>query len=169
LRAIDNWIGSDPSLERKVEFLFVGKRDDDLLRHRAAMLHPKAVRVEPLVAHRACIQAIRSSHACVVNTVGNRIPAKVYECMHAGKWILALTESDSDMSIVVRHYSRGIVVPAKNIIAICDALQIMMHRSGAAIPAAADSDQSVEKYSANHSAELLGQILDRLVHVESQP
>ena len=42
LRAIDDWIASDASLERKIEFVFIGKRDDDLLRQRAAMAHPKS-------------------------------------------------------------------------------------------------------------------------------
>ena len=129
LRAIDNWIASDPSLARKVEFLFIGKRDDDLLRQRAAMAHPKVVRIEPLVSHRACIQAIRSSHACVVNTVGNRIPAKVYECMRAGKWILALTEPGSDLATLIRDYPKGLAVPPQDLSGIRHALQSILQQS----------------------------------------
>ena len=129
LRAIDDWIASDPSLARKVEFLFIGKRDDDLLRQRAAMAHPKVVRIEPLVSHRACIQAIRSSHACLVNTVGNRIPAKVYECMRAGKWILALTEPASDLATLIRDYPKGLSVPAQDLCGIRHALQSILQQS----------------------------------------
>jgi hypothetical protein len=167
LRAIDNWIGSDPSLERKVEFLFVGKRDDDLLRYRAAMAHRKVVRVEPLVSHRACIQAIRSSHACVVNTVGNRIPAKVYECMRAGKRILALTEPGSDLAKLISDYSKGLAVPYRDMAGIRHALQLWQQSASNHF----DSTQAepiLDSYSSGHSAKRLGHIFDSLVP-ESSP
>jgi hypothetical protein len=47
LKAIDAWIGLDPRLGDKVEFVFMGKRDDELLRQRLAMTHPEVIRVEP--------------------------------------------------------------------------------------------------------------------------
>ena len=67
-----------------------GPAGSPLLRRHAAMLNPQIARVEPLIPHRACIEAIRSSDVCVVNAVGNRIPCKVYECMRAGKPVLVL-------------------------------------------------------------------------------
>ena len=163
LQAIDNWIGSDPSLERKVEFLFIGKRDGDLLRHRAAMVHPKAVRVEPLVSHRACIQAIRSSHACVVNTVGNRIPAKVYECMRAGKWILALTEPASDLATLIRDYPKGLAVPAQDLSGIRYALQSILQQSASNQFEPTGVEPIVDSYSSSHSAERLCHIFESLL------
>ena len=163
LRAIDNWIGSDQSLERKVEFLFIGKRDDDLLRHRAAMAHRKVVRVEPLVSHRACIQAIRSSHACVVNTVGNRIPAKVYECMRAGKWIIALTEPGSALATLIRDYPKGLPIPAQDLSGIRDALQSTLHQSASNQSEATGAEPILDRYSSSHSAERLCHIFESLL------
>lgn len=163
LRAIDNWIASDPSLARKVEFLFIGKRDDDLLRHRAAMAHRKVVRVEPLVSHRACIQAIRSSHACVVNTVGNRIPAKVYECMRAGKWIIALTEPGSDLTTLIRDYPKGLAIPAQDLSGIRHVLQSTLHRSASNQSEATGSEPILDRYSSSHSAERLCHIFKSLL------
>jgi hypothetical protein len=122
LKAVDRWINDDPSLEGKVEFVFIGKPDEALLRQRAAMAHPRIIRVEPLMSHRGCVQAILSAHLCIVNTVGNRIPAKVYECMRAGKWILALTEPGSDLEGVIRDYSRGVAVSSHDTAAMLDAL-----------------------------------------------
>ena len=112
-----------PQLKDEVEFVFIGKRDDELLRQRAAMAHPEVIRIEPSHLPSSVHQAILSSHMCVVNTVGNRIPDKVYECMRAGKWILALTEPGSDLENLMRRYSRGISVPAQDISAIRNALQ----------------------------------------------
>ena len=152
LRAIDNWIASDPSLARKVEFLFIGKRDDDLLRQRAAMAHPKVVRIEPLVSHRACIQAIRSSHACLVNTVGNRIPAKVYECMRAGKWIIALTEPASDLATLIRDYPKGLSVPPQDLCGIRHALQSILQQSASNQSESMGVEPIVDRYSSSHSA-----------------
>jgi hypothetical protein len=162
LRAIDDWIDSDPSLKRKVEFVFIGKRDDDLLRHRAAMTHPKIVRVEPLVSHRACIQAIRSSHACVLNTVGNRIPAKVYECMRAGKWILALTEPDSDLATLIRDYPKGLPVPARDMSGIRDALQSWQQTASNQFEPTG-AEPILDSYSSAQIAERLCRIFDSLV------
>lgn len=162
LRAIDDWIASDVSLERKIEFVFIGKRDDDLLRQRAAMAYPKAVRLEPLVSHRACIQAIRSSHACLVNTVGNRIPAKVYECMRAGKWILALTEPASDLATLIRDYPKGLSVPSQDLCDIRNALQSILQQSASNQSESMRVEPIVDRYSSGHSAERLCHIFERL-------
>jgi hypothetical protein len=165
-RAVDDWIAAEPSLKRKIEFVFVGKRDDDLLRHRAAMTHPKVVRVEPLISHRACIQAIRSAHACVVNTVGNRIPAKVYECMRAGKWILALTEPASDLAKLISQYPKGLAVPSRDMSGIRDALQSTLQRSASNQSEATGAEPILDSYSCAHSAERLCHIFET-ISVES--
>jgi hypothetical protein len=162
LKAIDEWIDFDPRLKEQVEFVFVGKPDDALLRHRVAMQHPEVIRVKPLISHRACIQTIRSSDLCVVNTVGNRIPAKVYECMRAGKSILALIRPGSDLAMMIHHYSKGVAVPAKNISAIRQALQNMLQVGRAGTGESLKIDGSLSLYSAKHSAELLGLLFDRL-------
>jgi hypothetical protein len=163
LRAIDDWIESDPSLKRKVEFVFIGKRDDDVLRHRAAMTNPKVIRVEPLVSHRSCIQAIRSAHACVVNTVGNRIPAKVYECMRAGKWILALTEPGSDLATLIRDYPKGLPVPARDMSGIRHALQSTLQRSASNQSEPTEADPLLDRYSSKHSVQGLCHIFESLL------
>ncbi|MGH7926529.1 MAG: glycosyltransferase [Candidatus Binatia bacterium] len=160
LRAIDEWIDSNPGLKEKVEFVFIGKRDENLLRHRRAMAHPGVIRVEPLISHRACVQGIRSSDMCVVNAVGNRIPGKVYECMRAGKWVLALTDSDSDLSTIVRQYSRGLVVPAGSVFAIRQALERVRQQYSTQTMAPSDSAVNMSLYSAKRSAEMLALILD---------
>jgi hypothetical protein len=162
-RAIDDWIANDPSLERKIKFVFIGKRDDDLLRHRAAMAHPGVVRVEPLVSHRACIQAIRSSHACVVNTVGNRIPAKVYECMRAGKPILALTEPGSDLATLIRDYPKALPVPARDISGIRHALQSTLQQSASNQSEPIGAGPILDRYSSSHSAARLCHIFESLL------
>jgi hypothetical protein len=161
IKAIDEWIRLSPQLKEKVEFVFMGKRDYELLRQRAAMAHPEVIRVEPFMSHRACIQTILSSHMCVVNTVGNRIPDKVYECMRAGKVILALTDAGSDLENLMRHYSGGISVPAQDISAIRNALQ----KAWQGIDQKSERielDSSVEVYSAKHSAEMVARIFDGL-------
>src|SRR4030095_8121273 len=160
LKAIDAWIGLNPRLGDKVEFLFMGKRDDELLRQRAAMTHPEVIRVEPFMSHRACIQTVLSSHMCVVNTVGNRIPDKAYECMRAGKWILALTDAGSDLENLMRYYSRGISVPAQNISAIRNALQNVWQGIDFKKSERIEADSSVEVYSAKHSAAMVSRIFD---------
>jgi glycosyltransferase involved in cell wall biosynthesis len=163
LKAIDAWIGSDPRLGDKVEFLFMGKRDDELLRQRAAMVHPEVIRIEPFMSHRACIQTVLSSHLCVVNTVGNRIPDKVYECMRAGKWILALTNAGSDLENLIRHYSRGISVPARDLSAIRNALQKVWQGVDLKKSERIEADSSVDMYSAKHSAAMVSRIFDGLL------
>jgi hypothetical protein len=162
LKAADEWIGLNPRLKDKVEFLFIGKRDDELLRQRAAMTHPEVIRVEPFMSHRACVQTILSSHACVVNTVGNRIPDKVYECMRAGKWILALTHAGSDLENLLRRYSRGISIPAQDISAIRNALQRVWQGIDLKASGRIDPDAAVETHSSKRSAEMLSCIFDGL-------
>jgi hypothetical protein len=162
LKAIDEWIDSDPRLAAKVEFVFMGKWDEVLWRHRAAMAHPQVVRIEPLSSHRACIQTIMSAHLCIVNTVGNRIPAKVYECMRSSKWILALTAPDSDLAALMRHYSRGMSIPPRDTSAIRYALH---HISQCPLPPslpAIEVGSSQREYSATHSAEMMAHIFDAL-------
>jgi hypothetical protein len=168
LRAVDEWISFNPGLEEKVEFLVIGKRDEELLHHRAAMKHPKIVRLEPLMSHRACIQAIRSSHLCVVNTVGNRIPGKVYECMRAGKWILALTDPGSDLENLIRDYSKRISLPPQDMSAIRNALQSMLQRSRSAKSERSAAGRSLPIHSSNHSAERFSHIFEDLLFKPSQ-
>jgi glycosyltransferase involved in cell wall biosynthesis len=163
LRAIDEWIELNPGLEEKAEFVFIGKRDESLFRHRRNMAHPEVIRVEPLTSHRACVQTVRLSHLCVVNTVGNRIPAKVYECMRAGKSILALTEPESDLARIVTHYPRGTVVAPQNTAAIRQALQDIWRRCSSGIVESMQTDGFVDRYIAKHSAELLAAIFNRLL------
>jgi glycosyltransferase involved in cell wall biosynthesis len=165
LRAIDEWLATDRSLKEKVEFVFIGKRDEDLLRHRMAMANPKVVRVEPLICHRACIEAIRSSHACLVNTVGNRIPAKVYEYMRAGKPILVLAEPASDLARVVGDYSKAVVVPAADVSAIRQSLENLMHLTDTVTHASSGegAGAAAKKYSSRSGAKKLAHIFHRLV------
>jgi hypothetical protein len=163
LQAIDEWMDLEPCLEEKIEFLFIGKRDDTLLRYRASMMHPQVIRIEPLTSHRACIQAILSSHLCLVNTVGNRIPAKVYECMRAGKWVLALTDPGSDLENLIRHYSKGISVPAQDISAIRSALQSTLQPISSEKSERSEAGQSLQMYSSKHSAEMISRIFEDLV------
>ena len=162
LKAIDAWIGLDPRLGGKVEFVFTGKRDDELLGQRAAMIHPEVIRIVPFMSHRACIQTVLSSHMCVVNTVGNRIPDKVYECMRARKWILALTDAGSDLENLMRHYSRGISVPAHDLSAIRNALQKVWQAVDLKRSERIEADSSLDMYSAKHSAAMFARIFDSL-------
>ena len=160
LKAVDEWIDRAPFLKDKVEFVFIGKRDDTLLHHLRTMAHPEVIRIEPLISHRECIRAIRSSHVCVVNTVGNRVPTKVYECMRAGKWILALTDLDSDLEKLVHDYSKGVSVPAEDTSAITDALQSTLQRSRSDQSERSGADKFLEKHSSNHGAEMISRIFD---------
>jgi hypothetical protein len=163
LQAVDEWIDRAPCLKDKVEFVFIGKRDDALLHQRVMMVHPEVIRVEPLVSHRACVEAILSSHLCVVNTVGNRIPAKVYECMRAGKWILALTDPGSDLENLIRDYSKGISVPPQDMSAIRNALQSTLQRNRSAKSERSEAGRSLPIHSSNHSAERLSHIFEDLL------
>lgn len=163
LKAIDEWIGFDPRLANEVEFVFIGERHGGLLRQRAAMAHPEVIDVEPFVSHRACIQAILSSHVCVVNTVGNYIPGKAYECMRAGKWVLALTDPGSDLETMIRHYPKGVSVPAQDISAIRNALQNVWQDCDLKASERIEADPSVERYSSRHSAEMVSRIFADLL------
>jgi hypothetical protein len=163
LKAVDEWIAEEPRFADQVEFVFIGKRDDELLRQRAAMAYPEVIRIEPFMSHRACIQTILSSHVCVVNTVANRIPEKVYECMRAGKWILALTDAGSDLEQLMRQYPRAISVPPQDISAVRNALQKVWQGDGSAKSETTKADPSVETYSCKHSAEMVSQIFTDLL------
>jgi glycosyltransferase involved in cell wall biosynthesis len=162
LKTIDEWIDRAPWLKDKVEFVFIGKRDDVLLQQRAVMAHPEVIRIEPLVSHRACIQAILSSHLCVVNTVGNRIPAKVYECMRAGKPILALTEPGSHLATLLEQYSKAFVFPPGNTSGIRQTLEIVLRQSDLKTFLSTDAARSAAKYCSIHSAEMIARIFDQL-------
>jgi hypothetical protein len=163
LKAIDEWIVDNTRLGDQVEFVFIGKRDDELLRHRAAMAHPEVVCLKPLISHRECIQEILSSHVCIVNTIGNRIPDKAYECMRAGKWILALTEPGSDLDNLMRCYPTAISVPARDVSAIRRALQSVWRTGDLKEPARIEPVPAVENYSSKHSAEMVSRIFDGLL------
>jgi hypothetical protein len=162
LKAVDEWIGLDPQLKDEVEFVFIGERHGELLRRRAAMAHPEVIRIEPVISHRACIEAILSSHLCVVNTVGNRIPDKVYECMRARKPILALTEPGSDLDALMGHYSGGISLPARAVPAIRMALQDVWQGIDPKRSERREAGSFVEGYSAKRSAEMVSRIFDSL-------
>ena len=148
LKAIDEWLDLEPSLEDKIECIFIGKRDDELLHQRAGYDAFAGYSRGRMVSHRACIQTILSANVCVVNTVGNRVPSKVYECMRAGKWILALTNPASDLAAIVRHYSKGMVVSARNISAIRQALRNIWRRCHSETVEAMHTDESLDRYSA---------------------
>ena len=163
LRAIDAWIGSNPGLQDKVEFVFTGKLDPALLRERALMAHPEVIRVEPLISHRACIQAIRSSDVCVVNTVRNRIPGKVYECMAAGKPVLALSGPGSDLESLMRGYPKGFAVSPQDIRGITNFLQQAIQRGRSEGSGRSGADKSVEMYSSRKGAQRLSRIFEDLL------
>ena len=159
---MNEWIAGDPGLADQVECVFIGKRDEDLVRHRAAMAHPEVVRLEPLVSHRACIRAILASHVCLVNAVGNRIPVKVYECMRAGKPILALTDPGSDLERFMSQYAGGMAVPARDISAIRNALHRVWQARDATTAEPPAAASLLERYSSEQSAGIVSRILDGL-------
>jgi hypothetical protein len=163
LKAIDEWIGAAPHLAHQVEAIFIGKRDAELLQQRELMAHPEVIRVEPLISHRACIQAILASHMCVTNTFGNRMPAKVYECMRAGKWILALADRGSCLDNLIRSYSRGISIPAQDISGIRDALQSAYQRSRSEEAELTEPDRSVASYSSTQGTQKVAAIFENLL------
>jgi hypothetical protein len=167
LQAIDDWLELNPALEDAVDFVFIGKPDDGLLRARAAMAHPGVIRVEPLISHRSCIRVIQAAHACVVNTYGNRVPAKLYECMRAGKWVLALTSPGSDLSKTVHAYSKGFVVSATNRSGIRQALQSVWELTQSGMIESSKQDGSLSSYRAKRSAESLAIICARLFAAET--
>jgi hypothetical protein len=163
LKAIDEWIGLVPHLADQVEAVFIGKRDAELLQQRERMAHAGVIRVEPLISHRACIQAILASHMCVTNTFGNRIPAKVYECMRAGKWVLALADRGSGLDNLMRSYSRGISIPAQDISGIRNALQSAYQRSRSEEAELTESDRSVASYSSTQGTQKVAAIFENLL------
>jgi hypothetical protein len=167
LEGIDQWLALTPALRERVQFVFAGKRDPELLRRLAMMAHPEVVLVEPLRSHRASIQAIRSADACLVNTVGNRIPAKVYECMRAGKPILALAERNSDLAVLIRDYSKGLSVSACDISGIRDALHSILPPSGSARSEPGEKMPSLDSQSSTRSAEKLSRIFESLLSESS--
>ena len=160
LKAVDEWIDHAPRLKDEVELVFIGKRDDALLRHRLAMAHPEVVRIEPLMSHRECIRAILAADACVVNTVGNRIPAKIYECMRAGKWVLALTDAGSDLEHLTRSYAKGLTATPRDISTIKNTLQSTLQRCNLNEPNTTQRDSFLQEYSSKHSAETLSHIFN---------
>jgi len=160
LRAADEWVALEPNRKDIVRFVFLGKPDDELRRQRDALAHPQTFSLESLVTHPSCIQAILSANACLVNTVGNRIPAKVYECMRAGKWILALTGQGSDLEALLRQYSRGICVPAADSVGIRRGLQLVFDRSRSQSPEPLPLDRSLQVHSCRHSTALLAGIFE---------
>jgi hypothetical protein len=169
LQAVDEWIGATPEVGDRVEFVFIGERHGALARRRATMAHPEVIRVEPFMSHRACVQAIVGADLCVVNTVGHRIPDKVYECMRAGRPILALTDPGSDLEVLVRQYSGAVAVPPRDVRGIRDALHQAWQEGEGNHPELGSPDPSVEPYSSRRSAEVVAGILDRLVEARRGP
>jgi glycosyltransferase involved in cell wall biosynthesis len=163
LRAADEWVTLEPDRKDSVRFVFIGKPDDELRRQREALAHPQVFSLESLISHQSCIRAILSADACLVNTVGNRIPAKVYECMRAGKWILALTGQGSDLEALMRQYSRGISVPAADSVGIRRGLQLLFDRSRSQGSEPSPPDRSLEVHSCRHSAALLAGIFEAVL------
>jgi hypothetical protein len=163
LQALDEWAGADPGVRDRVEFVAFGKRDDALLRRHASMSHPQMVRPEPLIPHRACIEATRSSDICVVNAVGNRIPCKVYECMRAGKPVLALTDPGSDLASLMHRYQRGMSVAARDISGIRNALQNLYQAGRSDKSEPIKTDPFLAAHSSRRSAEKLSRIFENLL------
>jgi glycosyltransferase involved in cell wall biosynthesis len=163
LQAIDQWLGLNPHLAHQVEAVFIGKQDNELLQHRTRMMHPAVVRIEPLISHRACIQAILSSDMCIVNAVGNRIPAKVYECMRAGKWVLALANRGSGLDNLMGSYSRGISIPPRDIPGIRSALQSVYQCSRSEEAELSETDRSVASYSSKEGTQKVAAIFESLL------
>src|SRR5438093_5823117 len=155
LQALDEWAGADASVRDCVEFVSIGKRDEALLRRHAAMVHPQMVRVEPLIPHRACIEAIQSTDICVVNAVGNRIPCKVYECMRAEKPVLALTDPDSDLASLMNRYPRGTSVTPQDVSGIRNALQELYQTGRSDKAERIKMDSFLAAHSTKRSAEKL--------------
>ena len=160
LEAVDEWLASAPCLTDQIEFVFIGKRDEELLRCRAAMRHREPVRIKGIISHRECVAAIRSSNACLVNTVGNRIPGKIYECLRAGKPILALAEPGSALDVDIRRYSRGVAIPADDKEAIVRALQRMYSEQDALSIKTTECGGPLARHDAARSAETLARIFD---------
>jgi hypothetical protein len=96
----------------------------------------------------------------LVNTVGNRIPAKMYECMRTGKWTLVLSEPGSDLENLMRGYSKGISIPAQDTSAIRNALETVCQGSRLEKAERIEVDQSFQMYSSKHNAEKVYRIFE---------
>jgi hypothetical protein len=74
-----------------------------------------------------------------------------------------LANPASDLAAIVRHYSRGMVVSARNIAAIRQALRDIWRRCHSGTVEAIHTDTSLGRYSARYSAGLLSDIFDQLL------
>ena len=163
LRAFDDWLDLEPGLDQRVEFVVMGKHDGELLRQQRCMTHSQVVHLEKMVPHSACIEKILSAQVCVVNTIGHRVPSKVYECMRAGKWILALTSPSSDLAAIVQGYPKAIVVSAQDTSAIAFALRSIWRRCHSDTVEEPHSKEYLGNWSARHSTVSLAAVFDQLL------
>jgi hypothetical protein len=167
LRAIDEWVEANPRAAADTEFVFIGERYDGLAQAHAAMAHPEVVRLEPFVTHRACIGEIEAAHVCIVNTVGNRIPDKVYECMRAGKKILGLTDPGSDLTRMLTAYPGGIAVAPSDVAGIRRAFDTVSHDPAVRAGADAGASAYAARYASTRSAITMASIFERVLASES--
>jgi hypothetical protein len=82
--------------------------------------------------------------------------------MRAGKWILSLTDADSDLARMTRDYTNGLSLSARDTSAIRYALQATFRQRESQRFQATKVPPSLDRYSAKHSAEILSRIFKDL-------
>jgi glycosyltransferase involved in cell wall biosynthesis len=121
------------------------------------------VGLEGRVSHAETLEALGTSHVLVLLQPGThlQVPAKLFEYMQTGRWILALTPEGATADIV-RRYALGSVVAAEDVPAIAATLAGLWRQfsSGAALKV--ETTQALEAFDGRRLTGVLARILDEV-------
>lgn len=172
LRAVYSLVTTDPSMKERLEVRFVGAVDEEYQDMVMRMGLGAVVTLHGLLPHRSALQWATDSDVLLILAGGDRfrashVPAKVFEYLHCGKPILAVTRK-GDLSDILDRSGLGVVVPPHDGEALVGKIRELAQAKERGMPVARPNLEYIRRFERRAQAEQLVCVLEEAVR-EKRP
>jgi glycosyltransferase involved in cell wall biosynthesis len=163
-QALRQLVAQDPHAAQSMAVQLVGEIAAEYASAVAELEAAGLVKAHGLRPHGTTLRMVRASDVLVILLGGTRIPAshipaKVFEYLHAGKPILAIT-AEGELADIVRQSGLGIVVPPQSVGAVVGALRALLADHAAGRLARSPNRSYIRSFERAALTEKLASVLD---------
>ena len=161
---------NDSATAHSIEVQLVGEIAHEYANVVGSLEKSGIVKVHGLQPHAKALRMVQASDVLVILLGGttflpSHLPAKVFEYLHAGKPILAIT-GEGELAQIVRQSGLGIIVPPQSVDRVLGALRALLADHAAGRLARVPNQSYIRSFERAALTERLARVLDAVKEAE---
>jgi len=162
--ALQQLVAQDPEVAQLMEVQLVGETSEEYADTIGLLEAAGIVKDHGLQAHGTTLRMVQASDVLVILLGGttflpSHLPSKVFEYLHAGKPILAIT-GEGELAQIVRQSGLGIIVPPQSVDRVLEALRALLADHAAGRLARVPNQSYIRSFERAALTEKLARVLD---------